>query len=81
MADLLDCIYGNVIIYGICGLLLATLLSMYFVPAFRELAKAKNFTDSPSARKSHSLQVPILGGVAVYLAAALPIAIFSIFFL
>ena len=80
IADLLDFIYGNAVINGLFGLLLATLLSMYFVPAIRKLATANNFTDSPSARKSHSLQVPILGGVAVYLAAAIPIAIFSIFF-
>jgi UDP-GlcNAc:undecaprenyl-phosphate GlcNAc-1-phosphate transferase len=80
IVDLLDYIYGNVIIYGLCVLLFASLLSMYFVPAIRKLAMANNFTDSPSARKSHSLQVPILGGVAVYLAAALPIAIFSILF-
>jgi UDP-GlcNAc:undecaprenyl-phosphate/decaprenyl-phosphate GlcNAc-1-phosphate transferase len=80
IADLLDFIYGNAVIYGLCVLLLATLLSMYFVPAIRKLATANNFTDSPSARKSHSLQVPVLGGVAVYLAAVLPIAIFSIFF-
>jgi len=78
--DLLDCIYGNELIFGLLGLLLATLLSMYFVPALRELATAKNLTDSPSARKSHSLQVPILGGVAIYFAAFFTIAIFIFFF-
>ena len=80
IADLSDYIYGNPIIYGIGGLILSTLLSMCFVPAFRELAKAKNFTDSPSARKSPSLQAPILGGVAVYLSAFIPILLISIFF-
>jgi UDP-GlcNAc:undecaprenyl-phosphate/decaprenyl-phosphate GlcNAc-1-phosphate transferase len=80
MVDLLNFISENAIIYGICGLLLATVLSMCFVPALRKLAMVKNFTDSPSARKSHSSQVPILGGVAVYLSAALPIAVFAIFY-
>ncbi len=75
--DLLDT-YGILLVYGFCGLLFALLLSMYFVPALRKLATTKNFTDSPSARKSHSLQVPILGGVAVYLSAAIPIATLAI---
>ena len=80
IVDLLDYIYGNVLSFGLCGLLLATLLSMYFVPALRKLATIKNFTDSPSARKSHSLQVPILGGVAIYFAVFFTIAIFTFFF-
>ena len=53
---------------------------MILVPLFHNLAKAKNLTDTPSARKSHSLQVPILGGVAVYLSAFIPILFISIFF-
>lgn len=78
--DMLDYIYGNHLPFGLLGLLLSALLSTYFVPAIRQLAKSNNFTDTPSARKSHSLQVPILGGVAVYLSAGLPMAIYSIFF-
>ena len=69
----------KILLYGYSGLLFAALMSMYFVPALRKLATAKNFTDSPSARKSHSLQVPFLGGVAVYLSAAIPIATLAIF--
>ena len=80
IVDMLDYIYGNHLPFGLLGLLLSALLSTYFVPAIRQLAKSNNFTDTPSARKSHSLQVPILGGVAVYLSAGLPMAIYSIFF-
>ena len=78
--DLLDFIYDNVLTFGLFGLLLATLLSMYFVPALRELAMANNFTDTPSARKSHSLQVPILGGVAIYFSTFCTIATFTFLF-
>ena len=53
---------------------------MILVPLCYKLATAKNLTDTPSARKSHSLQVPILGGVAVFLSAGIPILLFSIFF-
>lgn len=80
MLDLLDYIYENTWVLCLCTLLLASSLSMYFVPALRKLAMSMNFTDSPSARKSHSSQVPILGGVAIYLSSALPLAFFSIFF-
>ena len=80
MLDLLDYIDENTWVLCLCTLLLASSLSMYFVPALRKLAMSMNFTDSPSARKSHSSQVPILGGVAIYLSTALPLAFFSIFF-
>ncbi len=80
IVDMLDYLHGNHLPFGLLGLLLSALLSTYFVPAIRQLAKSNNFTDTPSARKSHSLQVPILGGVAVYLSAGLPMAIYSIFF-
>jgi UDP-GlcNAc:undecaprenyl-phosphate/decaprenyl-phosphate GlcNAc-1-phosphate transferase len=80
MLDLLDYIHRNTLVLYICTLILASSLSMYFVPALRKLATAKNFTDSPSARKSHSSQVPFLGGVAIYLSTSLPLAFFSIFF-
>ena len=53
---------------------------MYLVPFFQKLATAKNLTDTPSARKSHSFQVPILGGVAVFLSAGIPTLLISIFF-
>ena len=77
---MLDYIYGNIIIYGLCVLLFSTLLSMYLVPFFHKLSKDMDLTDAPSARKSHSFQVPILGGVAVVLSAGIPIILISIFF-
>ena len=65
IVDMLDYIYGNIHVYGLIVLLFASLLSMYLVPFFHKLSTDKDLTDSPSARKSHSFQVPILGGVAV----------------
>ena len=80
MLDLLDYIDESTWVLCLCAFLLSSSLSMYFVPALRKLAMSMNFTDSPSARKSHSSQVPILGWVAIYLSTALPLAFFSIFF-
>ncbi|MDA0981279.1 MAG: MraY family glycosyltransferase [Bacteroidetes bacterium] len=67
-------------IYIICVLLCSIILSIILVPLVQKLAAANNLTATPSARKSHSLQVPILGGVAVYLSAGIPILLFSVFF-
>ena len=67
-------------IYILSVLLLSIILSIILVPLVHKLATANDFTDTPSARKSHSLQVPILGGVAVYLSAFIPILFTSIFF-
>jgi len=80
IVDMLDYIYGNVLFYGLIVLLFASLLSMYWVPFFHKLSTDKDLTDSPSARKSHSFQVPILGGVAVVLSTGIPIVLISIFF-
>ncbi len=63
-------ISNNILQYGFLVQLLAVALSLYFVPTIRKLAMAKNLTDTPSARKSHTKAVPVLGGVAIYLAAS-----------
>ena len=73
--DMLKYITNNILVYGFLVQLLAVIFSLYFVPTFRKLALAKKFTDSPSARKSHKTEVPVLGGVAIYLAAAFAILI------
>ena len=70
----IEYISNNILLYGFISQFLAAIFSIYFVPTIRKLALAKKITDIPSARKSHTTEVPVLGGVAVYLAA-----VFSIF--
>jgi len=70
ISNIFEYIANNILLYGFLAQFLAVLLSIYFVPTMRKLALAKNLTDTPSARKSHSTQVPVLGGLAIYLAAA-----------
>ena len=70
----------NILLYGILAQFLAAILSFYFVPTIRKLALSKNLTDSPSARKSHTAEVPVLGGVAIYMASAFSIFIVAYLF-
>ena len=73
-------IVSNILNYGFLALVVAVLMSIYFVPKIRELAQVKNLTDNPSARKSHSTRVPVLGGLAIYLAAGFTMMPFAFFF-
>ena len=73
-------ISDNILLYGFLVQLLAVIFSLYFVPAIRKLASVKKLTDSPSARKSHKTEVPVLGGVAVYLAASFAMLIIAYIF-
>lgn len=70
VSNIFEYIAHNILLYGFLAQFLAVILSIYFVPTMRKLALTKNLTDTPSARKSHSTQVPVLGGLAIYLAAA-----------
>lgn len=74
--EITDFIVDNILIYGFLAQLFAGLLSIYFVPTIRKLAQVKNLTDNPSARKSHSTKVPVLGGLAIYLAAGFAMMLF-----
>ena len=76
----IEYISNDILLYGFLAQFLAAILSIYFVPTVRKLALAKKITDSPSARKSHTTEVPVLGGVAVYLAAAFSMFIVAFVF-
>ena len=76
----IEYISNDILLYGFLAQFLAAILSIYFVPTVRKLALAKKITDSPSARKSHTTEVPVLGGVAVYLAAALSMFVIAFVF-
>lgn len=49
---------------------LSLLLALLLTPACRALALRAGFLDQPAARKIHGEPVPLLGGVAIYLAFA-----------
>ncbi len=76
----IEYISNDILLYGFLAQFLAAILSLYFVPTIRKLALAKKITDSPSTRKSHTTEVPVLGGVAVYLAAALSMFVIAFVF-
>jgi len=76
----IEYISNDILLYGFLAQFLAAVLSIYFVPTVRKLALAKNITATPSARKPHSTEVPVLGGVAIYLAAAFSMFIVAFVF-
>lgn len=57
--------------------LVALLLSLTITPAAGRLALRTGMVDRPSARKLHRHPVPLLGGVAIYLALVGAVVIFS----
>jgi UDP-GlcNAc:undecaprenyl-phosphate GlcNAc-1-phosphate transferase len=79
-SDFVNYLSQNILMYGFLAQLVGSILSLYFVPTIRKLALAKSFTDSPSKRKSHTTEIPILGGVGVYLACILTIYLFTLVF-
>jgi UDP-GlcNAc:undecaprenyl-phosphate GlcNAc-1-phosphate transferase len=56
-------------IFGI--FLTSLMLSMAFTPVVIRIAQKFNLVDRPSARKVHSIPVPRIGGIAIFLACVL----------
>jgi UDP-GlcNAc:undecaprenyl-phosphate GlcNAc-1-phosphate transferase len=80
MESILNYIANSTLLYGFSALFIAAICSIYFVPTIRKLALYKNLTDSPSARGSHTNEVPVIGGVAIYSAAAFSMFIIAFIF-
>ena len=78
--EIKNVITSNILLYGFLALVISSLFSLYFVPTIRKLAYTRNLTDNPSARKSHSNKVPVLGGLAVFLVACFTMMPFAFFF-
>lgn len=55
--------------------LLALSLSLWFVPVVRRLAIKLRIVDRPNARKVHNCRQPLLGGLAIYFAFMLTLAL------
>lgn len=69
LEEFFNSVSNDILQYGFSGFMLALLFSLFLVPTIFKLALTKNFTDTPSSRKSHSKDVPVLGGAAIYLSA------------
>jgi len=55
----------------------AVVLAIGVTPLARRLALHAGVIDQPSARKAHARATPLLGGLAIYLASALALALFG----
>lgn len=55
--------------------LLAYILSIFLIPAFKKLAYKINLVDQPNHRKTHQNPVPLIGGISVALAVTLSLSI------
>ena len=55
--------------------LLAYILSVFLIPAFKQLAFKINLVDQPGHRKVHQAPVPLVGGISVALSVALSLLI------
>ena len=55
--------------------LLAYILSVFLIPAFKQLAFKINLIDQPNQRKIHQAPVPLIGGISVALSVALSLLI------
>ena len=60
---------NNVILFDLFAFVAAFLASAVFTPAARDLAFKVRLLDHPGPRKVHAAPMPLLGGLAVYLAA------------
>lgn len=56
---------------------LASVLSLFFTPIMIFLAKKFNIVDKPSHRKIHKENTPLLGGLAIYAAFVITVAVFA----
>jgi len=53
------------------------LLSLFLTPLMIRIAKKKNVVDMPDKRKIHTVPIPLMGGVAIFISIAVSIAAFA----
>lgn len=58
-------------------MLTSFILVALLVPVMKRIAIKSQFVDRPSTRKIHAAPIPLLGGVAIYIACAASILLFS----
>jgi UDP-GlcNAc:undecaprenyl-phosphate GlcNAc-1-phosphate transferase len=62
---------------AVAGFGVALALALVLTPACGHLARVLGVVDRPAPRKLHTVPTPLLGGVAVLVAAAVPILLFA----
>lgn len=55
----------------------ASVLSLFLTPVMLLVAKRYNIVDKPNHRKMHKQDTPLLGGLAIYIAFVVTVALFS----
>lgn len=66
----------NILLTDLLACAAAFLAAATFTPAARDLAFKLGLVDEPGPRKLHAAPMPVLGGLAVYLATVFAIAVF-----
>jgi len=66
MIDFWKLIPHATLLSGIFAMVLGAFLSFMAIPVIVRIARAKNLTDKPNGRSSHSDSIPSLGGVAIF---------------
>ena len=67
---------NSIVLFYLFAFVVAFLASAVFTPAARDLAFRVRLLDHPGPRKVHAVPMPLLGGLAVYLAAVFAVAVF-----
>jgi UDP-N-acetylmuramyl pentapeptide phosphotransferase/UDP-N-acetylglucosamine-1-phosphate transferase len=63
----------------ILAIVTSFLISIYAIPSIVTVAKLKNLYDKPEERKIHTLKIPRLGGMAIFVAFSLSALLFGNF--
>jgi len=63
----------------ICAFLFALLISYNVIPVLIKIAKAKHLFDLPDERTSHSMAIPTLGGLGIFIGFILSMTLFADF--
>ncbi|MEX1377727.1 MAG: MraY family glycosyltransferase [Eubacteriales bacterium] len=63
--------------YIISSFALSSILSLFLTPIMILIAKKFDIVDKPNYRKMHKTSTPLLGGLAIYIAFIVTVAIFS----
>lgn len=66
-------------ILTILSVICAFLISIFAIPSIITVAKLKNLYDKPEERKIHTLKIPRLGGLAIFVAFSMAILLFGDF--
>jgi len=67
------------IIHIILAIVASFLIAIFAIPSIITVAKLKNLYDKPEERKIHTLKIPRLGGLAIFVSFAIAVLLFGDF--